>query len=85
MHGYLNAAIVILQADIAGYVFEAYLFGARGQMNRTGDFIRVQVVGVEIQLAVDARELHVGAGRLEGNIFGDAGELNALFEFAVQL
>src|ERR1700685_724326 len=84
-HGDFDAAVFILHADVAGHVFQAALFGARGQVEGTGDLVGVEVIGIEIEIAIDAGELQVGAGRLEGDAFADAGEFDALLEFAFEL
>jgi len=36
-------------------------------MQRAGDFFGVQIVGVKVELAFNARELHIGARGLEGH------------------
>ena len=84
-HGDFDAAVFVLQADIAGDVFQTDLLVASGEVNGTGDLVGVEVIGIEIEIAIDAGELQVGAGRLEGDVFADAGELDALLEFAVEL
>jgi hypothetical protein len=45
----------------------------------------VQIVGVEVKIARNARELHIGARRLEGHRLRDALELDAFLKFAVEL
>ncbi len=67
-HGDFDAAVFILQADIAGNIFQADLFGARGQVQGAGDLVGVEVVGIEIEIAIDAGEFEVGAGRFEGDV-----------------
>src|SRR5271163_1364726 len=54
-------------------------------MNGPGDLVGVEVIGIKIEIAIDAGEFQVGAGGLEGHAFADAGELDALLEFAVEL
>src|SRR5580658_3534316 len=84
-HGDFDAAVFILQADIAGDVLQPDLLGTRGQVEGTGDLVGVEVIGVKIEIAIDAREVQVGAGRLEGDVLADTGELDALLEFAFEL
>ena len=84
-HGDFDAAVLILHTHIAGNIFEANFFGARGQVHGAGDLVGVEVVGIQIEIAIDAGELQVGAGRFEGDAFADAGKLDALLEFAVEL
>jgi len=71
-HGDFDAAVFILQTHVAGNIVQADLLGARAQVKRAGDLVGVQIVGVEIEISVNARKFEVGAGRLEGNALGDA-------------
>src|SRR5258706_1915845 len=72
-HGHFDPAVFILQADIARYVIQANLLGARRQMKRPSNLVGVEVIGIEGKIAIDAREFQVGAGGLEVDVPGDAG------------
>ena len=48
-HSHFNRAVVILQANVAGNLFQADVLRARGQVQRAGDLLGVQFVGIEVE------------------------------------
>lgn len=60
-HAHFDRPVIVLQANIARDVIQLDVFRTRDQMHRAGNRIGAQIVGVEVEGAVDSLKFHICA------------------------
>src|SRR5215472_6577599 len=71
-----NRCVAIVDVDVPAHVLKVDALASGFEVERSGDGGGTQLIGLHVEVAVQARELKIGSRRGEVNRLGDVRELH---------